>query len=281
MTSRLSSRVLASLIVLATTGAWQGKPASDPLASLVAAERSFAADAARIGLTSAFRAHAASDSILMRPDPRPALAQLAQEVDDPALRLEWRPAIAAVSRSNDLGFTTGPYRMIRAGAVLHGQFLTVWQRDGDGKWRWYIDHGLPPVAEKRPTIFPSKVKGLDAGSVVARREAVESELAGAEEALNAAIIGGDWGSLVGMLAEEGHVLRVRHGAMPRADALRLLSSPPGFVGGRRLGMRVSGAGDLAASYGRLERGFGKPGAYYVRIWRREASRWRLLVDQLT
>ncbi|MCX8475643.1 MAG: nuclear transport factor 2 family protein [Sphingomonas sp.] len=269
------------MFALGASPVGQGKPADDPLASLVAAERDFAADAARIGINPAFRAHAASDSILLRPDPRPALVQLAQEVDDPTLRLEWQPAIAAVSRSNDLGFTTGPYRMTRAGTALHGQFLTVWQRDGDGKWRWYLDHGLPPVAETRPTIFPVTVRRLDAGLPAARHGTAGSELAAAEDGLNAAIAGGDWGALVDALAEEGHVLRPRHGVMVRAEAARLLPGLTGFVGAERLGMRISAAGDLAASYGRLRRGAGRPGAHYVRIWRREAAGWRLLIDQLT
>jgi ketosteroid isomerase-like protein len=253
----------------------------DPIASLVAAERSFAADVSKLGLTPGFRAHAAPDSILLRPDPKPALTQLGQEADDPTLRLEWRPAIAAVSRSNDLGFTTGPYRITGAGTALHGQFLTVWLRGTDGRWRWYLDHGLPPVPEAQPTVFPTQVRRLPGAATAVLPKGPQPDLASAEDGLNAAIVRGGWNALVDMLAKDGQVLRPGHGAVSRAEAAELLLGPTGFEGGERLGMRVARAEDLAASYGRLRRATGKRGAYYVRIWRREPGGWRLLVDQLT
>lgn len=277
-----AAHCLASLIALAAPGAaGQSGPADDPLASLVAAERDFAADAARLGLNPAFRAHAAADSILLRPDPRPALAQLASEGEDPALRLEWQPMVAAVARSNDLGFTTGPYRMTRGGEAHFGRFLTVWLRDGDGKWRWYLDHGVPTPAETQSVTLPAEVMRLDPGAAGSQPKAGEIELVTAEEALNAALVRGEWDVLVEALAGQGYLLRPRHGMVVRADAARLLDGRPGFAGAERLGLRISGASDLAASYGRLARAPGKPGAYYIRIWRREAAGWRLLVDQLT
>jgi ketosteroid isomerase-like protein len=282
MTLRTASRTAAlALLALATPLTAGGNRRDDPIASLVAAEASFAADVAKLGLTPGFRAHAAPDSILLRPDPKPALAQLAQQIDDPALRLEWQPAAAAVSRSNDFGFTTGPYRMTGAGKALHGQFLTVWLRGADGRWRWYLDHGLPPVAEQEPTVFPVHVRRLVAGAAAADQESRQPDLAAAEDALNAAIARGDWASVIGTLAEDGQVLRPRHGALSRSDAAKLLPGLSVFQGGERLGMREAGAGDLAASYGRLRRAPGKPGAYYIRIWRREPGGWRLLIDQVT
>lgn len=273
---------LAPLIALAMpAAAGQSGPADDALASLIAAEHSFAADAARLGINPAFRAHAAADSILLRPDPRPALAQLATESDDPGVRLEWQPVVAAVARSNDLGFTTGPYRMSQGEEAHYGRFLTIWLRGDDGKWRWYLDHGVPTPGATQSATPDTEVVRLDTGAAGGRSKTGEAELAAAEEALNAAVARGDWDRLVDALAEQGYLLRPRDGMVARADAARLLAGRPGFAGAERLGTRISAAGDLATSYGRLTRAAGKPGAYYVRIWRREAAGWRLLVDELT
>jgi ketosteroid isomerase-like protein len=250
----------------------------DPIAAIVAAERSFAADAVRIGVNPAFRAHAAPDSILLRPDPRPALEQLAREVDQVPLQLEWQPALAAVSRSNDLGFATGPYRLTREGKAMHGQYLTIWQRGADGRWRWYLDHGLPPVAEQQPTVFPGAVRDLGIGAVAAEDG---GRLADAEDALNRAITAGQWMKLVDALADQASVLRPRLGVLSKAEAIKLLPGRPGFAVAERLGMRIAGAGDLAATYGRLSRDAAQPGVNYVRIWRRESGGWRLLVDEIS
>lgn len=273
---------LASLIALAIpAAAGQGGPPDDPLAGVVAAERGFAADAARLGINAAFRAHVAPEGILLRPDPRPALAQLATEPDAPGLKLEWEPALGAVARSNDLGFTTGPYRMTRGEEAYHGRFLTIWLRGADGKWRWFLDHGVPTPAAT-PSVPPVvEVLRLEVGAATSRSPTREAELAAAEDAVNAAAVRGDWGALVEALAEPGHLLRPRDGMIARTDAAQTLAGRPGFASAERLGMRISGAGDLAASYGRLARAPGKPSAYYVRIWRREAAGWRLLIDELT
>lgn len=282
MTFRSFSRAaaLGLLTLSAPLVARDTRHPDDPIASLVAAEASFAADVAKFGLTAGFRSHAAPESILLRPDPKPALALLAEQTDDPATRLEWRPAVAAVSQSNDLGFTTGPYRVTGAGKALHGQFLTVWLRGADGRWRWYLDHGIPPVAEEQPTVFPEQVRRLAAVGA-APMVGAQPDLAAAEDRLNAAIAQGDWSAMIGALAEDGQVLRPRRGVLSRADAEKLAPEFTRFEGGERLGMRVAGAGDLAASYGRLQGAAGKRGAYYVRIWRREAAGWRLLIDQVT
>jgi ketosteroid isomerase-like protein len=278
LTRRLHIGAAIAVSAFSTPLIARDRPADDPIAAIVAAERSFAADAARIGVNSAFRAHAAADSILLRPDPRPALEQLAREVDDVPLQLEWQPAVAAVSRSNDLGFATGPYRLTRGGKTMHGQYLTVWQRGADGRWRWYLDHGLPPVAEKEPIVFPGKVRDLGFGAVAAKDG---GQLADAEDALNRAIIAGEWMKLIDAMADQGSILRPRLGVLSKAEATRLLPGRPGFAIAERLGMRIAGAGDLAATYGRLSREAGQAGVNYVRIWRREAGGWRLLVDEIS
>lgn len=270
-----------ALLALSTPLLSASGAADDPLTSLIAAERSFAADAGKIGLTPAFKLHAAADAILFRPGPTPALAELARQGDQHGLELEWAPGVAAVSRSADLGFTTGPYRMRQEERRLHGQFLTIWQREKGGSWKWYLDFGLPPIPEEKPTAFPTEVR--DIGPV--RRAtttdgAAREPLEAIEDGLNGSLRAGDWRALITLLADDGMVLRPRLGVLSKSDAARTLPGRKAIVGAERLGMRVAEAGDLAVSFGRLDRGVGSPAAYYVRVWRRDGADWVLLADEV-
>lgn len=254
--------------------------ADDPLASLIAAERSFAADAGRIGLTPAFQLHAAADAILFRPGPTPALAELGRQGDEHGIALEWAPGVAAVSRSADLGFTTGPYRMRQEERELHGQYLTIWEREKGGKWKWYLDFGLPPISEEKPAAFPTDVRDIGPPRGAATDGAAREPLEVVEDGLNRALQAGDWRALVTLLAEDGMVLRPRLGVLSKSEAAKTLPGRKAFAGAERLGMRVAAASDLAVSFGRLDRGAGSPAAYYVRVWRRDAGGWALLADEV-
>jgi hypothetical protein len=258
-------RGIAVIALLALANA----PASDDLDTLVAAERRFAADAATLGITAAFRAHVSPDGLLISPTPRPAPPALATQTDTPGARLEWQPEAAGVALSGDLGFTTGPYVMRHGDRVSHGQFFTIWQRKGTGDWRWLIDSGTPPFATG-DVAMPLRVARLGGPGATAQVE----DLAAVERRLDA-----DVSALGGFLAADGRVLRA--GAPPaigEAGAALAARGPKGA--GKRLGGGRSSAGDLAYSYGRVEGGDGLLIGHYVRVWQRAAAGWRLLVDQL-
>jgi ketosteroid isomerase-like protein len=69
--------------------------------------------------------------------------------------LTWHPVFAWVANSQDLGFTVGDYiATLRgpSGAAVQrfGKYLTVWQRQRDGTWKFVVDGGNPtPKAADR------------------------------------------------------------------------------------------------------------------------------------
>lgn len=69
--------------------------------------------------------------------------------------LTWHPVFAWVTSSEDLGFTVGEYiATLRgpSGAAVQrfGKYLTVWQRQRDGTWKFVADGGNPtPKAADR------------------------------------------------------------------------------------------------------------------------------------
>jgi hypothetical protein len=69
--------------------------------------------------------------------------------------LTWRPVYGSVAGSDDLGFTTGEYVATGrgpSGAAVQrfGKYLTVWQRQRDGSWKFVVDGGnaTPARAER-------------------------------------------------------------------------------------------------------------------------------------
>jgi ketosteroid isomerase-like protein len=65
--------------------------------------------------------------------------------------LTWRPVFGSVAASGDLGFTIGEYIATGrgpSGAAVQrfGKYLTVWQRQPDGSWKFVIDGGNPTPA---------------------------------------------------------------------------------------------------------------------------------------
>ncbi len=123
------------------------------LPGLLSTEYAFAGKA-RASIRAAFLEYLAEDSIALRPDPRPGRAAYAAAADD-SDRLEWYPSVADIAGSDDLGFTAGPW-VYTAGAdmaQIHGDFLTVWKRDADCRWRIELDggvsHAAPAIAEPK------------------------------------------------------------------------------------------------------------------------------------
>ena len=62
--------------------------------------------------------------------------------------LTWHPVFAWVTGSEDIGFTVGDYiATLRgpSGAAVQrfGKYLTVWQRQRDGTWKFVVDGGNP------------------------------------------------------------------------------------------------------------------------------------------
>jgi ketosteroid isomerase-like protein len=71
----------------------------------------------------------------------------------PGDSLVWKPVIAGMSASCDLGFTIGYSVSKGADAerkprVNYGHYLTIWQKQADGVWKFVLDGGSPAPAPK-------------------------------------------------------------------------------------------------------------------------------------
>src|SRR5689334_2712435 len=119
--------------------------------SVASSERAFAKASVEHGMRAAFLEYFADDGVNFAPGPGNTKARFRARPEgiEPFV-LDWHPAIAAVARAGDLGFTTGPYTITgRAPAVrepAQGMFFSVWRRQPEGSWKVIVDGGVPTRA---------------------------------------------------------------------------------------------------------------------------------------
>ena len=104
----------------------------------VEAERAFAADAQKLGQWTAFRKWSTADAVMFAPGPVNA-HEFLKDRKDPPTSVYWWPGRSYVSCDGTYAVNTGPW--VREWGKSVGYFTTVWQRQGDGGWKWIYDAG--------------------------------------------------------------------------------------------------------------------------------------------
>lgn len=87
--------------------------------------------------------------------------------------LRWSPLEAVLSRSGDLGYTIGTWRLEGKepdGKVqsAEGRYLTVWRKGKDGAFRAVFDMGLEPPGPAIVAMTTARTVASDAGDLEAR-----------------------------------------------------------------------------------------------------------------
>jgi len=234
---------------------------------VAAAERAFAAEAARRGTPAAFVAHFAAGGLVFTPMPENARAFYGAKRDDGSL-LSWGPSYVEASASGDFAVSTGPWSWRAKGAEapsVFGHFLSLWVRRG-GRWQVLLDIGVPhPPQEPEPLGLVSRAPAsLPATAPEADWKAFD------------AAAGRD---LLTAFGEAGAPdLRLyRKGQAVRSGNLTVLSaSEAGAARWEPLGREVAASGDLACRWGLRTRDGGR--AMVLQVWRREAPGWRVAMD---
>jgi hypothetical protein len=118
-------------------------------AQIWSADSSFSDLAIRMGLPFAFSNTAAPTGVVFGDPalivgPDAIRTYLSEQAGGSSLT--WHPVYADVAASRDLGFTVGEYVSTGrgpSGATVQrfGKYLTVWQRQGNGDWRFVVDGG--------------------------------------------------------------------------------------------------------------------------------------------
>jgi ketosteroid isomerase-like protein len=135
--------LIPSLALAACAGT---PPAADPGAAaerLRASEEAFARSMADRDFA-AFSAFVADEAVFID-DGKPLRGKAAvlqswrPLFDAPAAPFSWKPAMAQVSGSGELGYTEGP--VVSSTGALVATFSSTWRRQADGSWRVVFDRG--------------------------------------------------------------------------------------------------------------------------------------------
>lgn len=282
------AQAVLSLALLSLAAAASAKPAPAPPASpappavgqqIDDVERAFAQAVAQNGIAAGFRQFAAPDAVMFLPDPVPAQPELAG-ARWPG-ELLWRAQYVGVAPSGDLAFSAGPSLLRGAGRPSGGFYLTVWKRQGDGSWKFVLDH----AADMPPAIWSALAKPLTVVNTDPPPGPPSDEgMREADSALNSALPKGAAAAFGDRLDDQAVMMRANRPVVQgRRKALALVADSAPILEASTLGGSRSMDGALGYTYGRA-RWFGPGGprlGYYVRVWRATPQGWRLLADQLT
>lgn len=289
--SLLTTAVLASLTVTAAAHAAQEAPKPVDLAaeyqSLIDTERAFAKKSMASNPKEAFLAYIADDAVLFAPYPGPG-KELWQKLPIPQYSLDWWPTVADISRSADLGWTTGPFLLsFQNGKKLSGFYATVWRKQADGTWRFATDMGTTMPDEPKREGEPGPLDPAKLGKFTPPADPKEADAAlmAADTGLGEATKNGLEEAYKPLLADNARLMRPDHAPFVGKDAamLRLAEEKASTFSSRPSGGGSSKAGDVGYTYGTYDRrGERLEGGSYIRIWRREpGDTWKLALEVLS
>jgi ketosteroid isomerase-like protein len=249
--------------------------------SLIAAEKAYAKLAGEKGFREASISVFADDAVIFTPNAVNGKKFWRETKEDPAIT--WRPAFASISRSGELGYTTGPseYRKSRDAKIpeAFGQFITIWQKNANGVWKAALDVGLnhpqPQEAETEIRTYIPTAPFPDSESASADLEETQRKFA-------ESIKDGEADAIMDNASDDIRVYRSgQFPAVGKKPAEKFLGEQNAKTTRTPRGTGASSPVDLAYEYGDytsehddvMQRGI------YLCIWRRESdATWKIALD---
>jgi ketosteroid isomerase-like protein len=282
---------VACLLSLAVTTSVTAQDSIPPaLQAMADTEREFATTARSKGIRDSFLEFFADDSIAFTPDPVPARERLLKQTPTPfsVNELLWEPRTGDVAASGEIGWLTGPSTFIDhskpEATPRYGNYLSVWRKQPDGRWRVFIDVGTSLKAE---AAFAPGFTRMPFAARYAGQEgkaASEKSLLEADRELDARISKEGAARAYADYTVGGTRLH-RPGGPPSIGPQAItswLEANAGDLTATSTAAECSAAGDLGYSYGKydLKTPRVEAGAY-VRVWTRDAGgRWFIVADVL-
>ena len=254
--------------------------------AMVESERKFYQTGQEKGTRAAFLAFLADDAVVFRPGPVNG-KDAWEKRPETSLDLVWEPTFAAIARSADFGYTTGPakWKAKRQDEkpLGYGHFVSIWRKQKDGSWKVALDCGIEnPAPVGKPDLlrlFVPDETSNDKIDLDVRRSALQGVQ---QKFLDMAKINSADAAL-GVAAEAIRVYR--DGSFPAVGknaAGALLKTKAGKMSFQPMGGDMSDSADLAYTYGKylLTRKEGAESGHFLQIWQTDAAgSWQLVVDR--
>lgn len=121
------------------------------LNSMQQADIDFSNRSKEVGMKKAFLEYMNEDAVLLRPNKMPVVGAMAVDfissINDSSFSLTWHPEGANVSKSADMGYTYGIYTMQIGDSAYKGTYVTIWQKEENGNWKFLLDTGNDGIEE--------------------------------------------------------------------------------------------------------------------------------------
>jgi ketosteroid isomerase-like protein len=118
-------------------------------------DSAFSALSVREGMHKAFLTYFADRGVMLRDNGYPlegkdSLISLFAGRSDSSFTLAWEPVYEKIAVSGELGYTYGFYtRTIKTtGAVARGTYVTIWEKQRDGSWKFIMDTGTEGLPDR-------------------------------------------------------------------------------------------------------------------------------------
>ncbi|MCC3154510.1 nuclear transport factor 2 family protein [Hymenobacter sp. BT770] len=258
--------------------------AQAPHAAVVAAETAFAAQAMQESTPAAFLANSAPKAWVTE-NGKWANAQdvWRSRPARPGSRLTWYPVLADAAQSGDLGYTTGPWTaLLNDKPQASGEYVTVWRKQPDGKWKFVVDMGVERIGTapaKAATVPQPRLLAAAATPSTAPSNIVLE----VDRKFAAAQLLKPGAAYQQHLSTEARLYRPGLSMMQGAAAAANMKNLDGGYQFVPVDGYLAAAGDLGYVVGTLQRSRGakhpEENGSYLRIWRREAvDGWRLVLE---
>ncbi len=128
------------------------------IGELMEVDRDFARLSLEIGAHESFLAYIDDSCVLLRPNRPPVIGRkMIEEMyskPDTSFTLKWEPLFADIAESGDLGYTYGIYTVEMDSpegnsVTKEGTYVTIWKKDGNGKWKFVLDTGNQGLGNKK------------------------------------------------------------------------------------------------------------------------------------
>ena len=143
--------IINLIVILSCTKSTKNQPAG----ILLQTDREFSAMSVKEGMFKAFLVYIAEDGVILRNNSFPEkgrerLKEHYSGKSDTSFVLSWEPLFEKISESGDLGYTYGIHTSIdkSSGEISRGTYITIWQKQTDGRWKFVLDTGTQGLPDK-------------------------------------------------------------------------------------------------------------------------------------
>jgi ketosteroid isomerase-like protein len=251
---------------------------AEAVRAMVEAEKKFYETGQEKGTRAAFLEFLADDGIVFRPGPINGKESWGKRPET-GLDLVWEPTFAAIARSADFGYDSGPAKW-RANKkeekfTGHGHFISIWKKQNDGSWKVALDVGIENTkSDAKPPLRLVVPKNRAQGTLESLQQTQSAFIATARLDFTKAFR--QFGS--------NEVRLYRDGSFPtvgKKAGAELLGPEQAGVTMEVMKTDMSSSADLAYHYGSCTDTRSQPGkpGHFLQVWQTdEAGAWKLVLD---